>query len=127
MITARGLKKSYRDEDGTEVTVLDGLDLSVADGEFVAVVDLRRLADSVKALPAEAWGVGGFAIKATAVRWMEATDDLHAVTFSLSQKEKALQAELSLKLTFAQAQPSSQPQTPTPAPTPAQPQPTETK
>ncbi len=75
------------------------------------VLDLRKLSDAVRNLPSEAWGVGGFAIKATTVRWLEATDDLRAVTLSLSQKEKALQAELSLKLTPAQ--------TPAPAPTPS--------
>ena len=63
-----------------------------------AVLDLRRLSDAVKALPSEAWGIGGFAIKATTVRWLEATDDLRAVTLGLSEKEKALQAELTLWL-----------------------------
>jgi hypothetical protein len=62
------------------------------------VVDLRRLSDAVKALPSEAWGIGGFAIKATTVRWLDATDDLRAVTLGLSEKEKALQAELTLWL-----------------------------
>jgi putative ABC transport system ATP-binding protein len=38
VISIRGLKKVYRDEDGTEVPVLSGLDLDVAEGEFVAVV-----------------------------------------------------------------------------------------
>lgn len=38
MIRARDIVKQYRDGDGTEVRVLDGLSLDVADGEFVAVV-----------------------------------------------------------------------------------------
>ncbi len=38
MIRARELVKQYRDGDGTEVRVLDGLSLDVEDGEFVAVV-----------------------------------------------------------------------------------------
>ncbi|HSP78938.1 MAG TPA: ABC transporter ATP-binding protein [Myxococcaceae bacterium] len=38
MIRARELVKQYRDGDGTEVRVLDGLSLDVGDGEFVAVV-----------------------------------------------------------------------------------------
>ncbi|PTL78468.1 hypothetical protein [Vitiosangium sp. GDMCC 1.1324] len=63
-----------------------------------AVLDLNRLSDSVRALPSEAWGIGGFAIKATTVRWLDATDDLRAVTLGLSEKEKALQAELTLWL-----------------------------
>jgi hypothetical protein len=85
------------------------------------VLDLRKLADAVRNLPSEAWGVGGFAIKATTLRWMEATDDLRAVTFSVSQKEKAVQAELSLKLTPAQPAPG---QAPAPAPGTTPPAPT---
>lgn len=65
---------------------------------LAAVVDLRRLADSVRALPSSAWGIGGFAMKATTLRWLEATDDLRAITLSLSSKESALQAELALRL-----------------------------
>jgi putative ABC transport system ATP-binding protein len=38
VIRARGLQKSYRDGEAREVTVLGGLDLDVAAGEFVAVV-----------------------------------------------------------------------------------------
>ncbi|QRK04069.1 ABC transporter ATP-binding protein [Archangium violaceum] len=38
MIRARDIVKQYRDGDGTEVRVLDGASLDVADGEFVAVV-----------------------------------------------------------------------------------------
>ena len=84
---------------------------AVKEPVLAVVLDLRKLADAVRNLPSEAWGVGGFAIKATTVRWLEATDDLRAVTLSLSQKDKALQAELSLKLTPAQ--------TPLPSPTPS--------
>jgi putative ABC transport system ATP-binding protein len=38
VIRARDIVKQYRDGDGTEVRVLDGLSLDVADGDFVAVV-----------------------------------------------------------------------------------------
>jgi putative ABC transport system ATP-binding protein len=38
VIRARNIVKQYRDGDGTEVRVLDGLSLDVADGDFVAVV-----------------------------------------------------------------------------------------
>jgi hypothetical protein len=91
-----------------ESPVAQDLRDAVKEPVFALVLDLRKLADAVRNLPSEAWGVGGFAIKATTVRWLEATDDLRAVTLSLSQKDKALQAELSLKLTPA----------PAPAPTP---------
>ncbi|MBU8899306.1 hypothetical protein KRR26_27180 [Corallococcus sp. M34] len=72
-----------------------------ANAALTVVLDLRRLSEAVKALPSEAWGIGGFAIKATTVRWLDATDDLRAVTLALSRKEKALQAEVSLRLTPA--------------------------
>ncbi|QDE85258.1 hypothetical protein [Myxococcus xanthus] len=81
------------------------------DAAFSAVLDLRRLSDAVKNLPSEAWGIGGFAIKATTVRWLEAVDDLRAVTLAVSRKEKALQAELSLRLapSAATSSPSAAP------------------
>jgi len=94
-----------------ESPVAQDLRDAVKEPVLSVVLDLRKLADAVRNLPSEAWGVGGFAIKATTVRWLEATDDLRAVTLSLSQNDKALQAELSLKLTPAQA--------PAPAPTPS--------
>lgn len=68
-------------------------------GGLVAVLDLPRLTDSVKALPSEAWGVGGFAIKATTVRWLEAINDLRAITLVVSSQERAVQAELALRMT----------------------------
>ena len=83
------------------------------DAAFSLVLDLKRLSDAVKNLPSEAWGIGGFAIKATTVRWLEATDDLRAVTLAVSRKEKALQAELSLRLTpSAPGSTTTQPATP---------------
>ena len=82
------------------------------DAAVVVLLDLRRLSDAVKALPSAAWGIGGFAIKATTVRWLDATDDLRAVTMSLSRKDKALQAEISLRLTPAPATTTTTPATP---------------
>jgi lipoprotein-releasing system ATP-binding protein len=38
MLEAVGLAKTYRGGDGAEITVLDGLDLSVSRGEIVAIV-----------------------------------------------------------------------------------------
>lgn len=65
--------------------------------EAVSVmIDLNRLASSVRELPASAWGIGGFAIKATTVRWLDATDDLKAVTASAGANGKALQVNVAL-------------------------------
>ncbi|MBS1151552.1 MAG: putative macrolide transporter ATP-binding protein [Myxococcaceae bacterium] len=38
MIEAKGLRRSYQDGEGHLLTVLDGVDLSVAAGEFVAIM-----------------------------------------------------------------------------------------
>ena len=37
VLEARGVEKSYRGGDGSSLTILDGLDLEVAAGEFVAI------------------------------------------------------------------------------------------
>ena len=44
------------------------------------VVDLQKLAAAVRQLPSSAWGIGGFAIKGTTLRWLDATNDLEAIT-----------------------------------------------
>jgi hypothetical protein len=61
-------------------------------------LDVRRLAASVRALPESAWGLGGFAMKATAVRWLEAVDDLTALDLQARSAGGALQARLALEL-----------------------------
>ncbi|MEW5738435.1 MAG: hypothetical protein AB1938_05885 [Myxococcota bacterium] len=72
--------------------------------DAVAVaVDLSRLNQSVRALPESAWGIGGFAIKATTVRWLDAMDDLKAITLSVGAKDKAVQAKVVLALGGAEA------------------------
>jgi hypothetical protein len=62
------------------------------------VVDLRKLAGQVQALPSESWGVGGFAIKASTLRWLDATDDLLAFTVSAESKGQFVQSEVTLSL-----------------------------
>lgn len=74
------------------------------DRAAAVAIDLRRLAQSVRELPALAWGLGGFAIKATTVRWLEATEDLRAITVGFDSKEGAIQAEAVLALSFAKAE-----------------------
>jgi hypothetical protein len=63
-----------------------------------AELDLARLAQSVRDLPESAWGLGGFAMKGTALRWLEAIDDLRALTLELSAGERVLSGRLSLVL-----------------------------
>lgn len=69
------------------------------------VIDLRRLAAAVRELPSAAWGIGGFAIKATTLRWLDATDDLEAITAGLEAKGGAVQGQLVLSLKPAPAAP----------------------
>ena len=64
-----------------------------------AVLDFPQLIRSVKELPAAAWGIGGLAIKATTVRWLEGMDDVRAVTFGAWGEGGAVQAELAVMLT----------------------------
>lgn len=71
---------------------------SLGNEAFSMFIDLARLANSVRELPTSAWGLGGFAIKATTVRWLDATDDLKAITASAGVKDQALQVNLSLVL-----------------------------
>lgn len=68
-------------------------------------VDLMKLASSVRALPESAWGLGGFALKPTTVRWLDATDDLKAVTLTAGAKDGKVVA--SVKLTLAIAPPAA--------------------
>lgn len=63
-----------------------------------AVVDLHALSAAVRELPSDAWGVGGFAIKATTLRWLDATDDLEAITVGAEAKDGAVQLQLTLSL-----------------------------
>lgn len=83
---------------GSPVSPLGDEALSVA-------IDLTRLSASVRALPESAWGLGGFAIKATTVRWLDATDDLKGISFSLGAKEQRVQAKVQLTLGGAKTTP----------------------
>ena len=73
--------------------------MSLEGNDALAVsVDLNKLSASVRALPESAWGIGGFAIKATTVRWLDATDDLKRVTLNVGAKDKVVQATVVLTL-----------------------------
>lgn len=69
-----------------------------ADAAVAVAVDLARLATSVRELPESAWGLGGFAIKGTTLRWLDATNDLKAITLSVGAKGTSVQARLLLSL-----------------------------
>ena len=72
--------------------------VTLGDDALNVAIDLSKLSASVRALPESAWGLGGFAIKATTVRWLDATDDLKAISISVGAKEKAVQAKVQLTL-----------------------------
>lgn len=62
------------------------------------VLDLSKFAQSVRALPESVWGLGGFAMKGTAVRWLDAVDDVKALTLEVSSKGQVVEARLALSL-----------------------------
>jgi hypothetical protein len=73
--------------------------VAAAEGWPIAVVvDLHRLADTVRALPGDAWGPGGSFVKAGWVRWLDGTDDLAWVLAGLSARPGSLQGRLTLGL-----------------------------
>lgn len=60
-------------------------------------VDLGKLSRTLAALPDSAWGVGGFAIKMVATRWLGALDELKTASFGVSGKDGTLWAELRIR------------------------------
>jgi len=73
--------------------------LAAAEGwPFAVVVDLHRLADTVRALPGDAWGPGGSFVKAGWVRWLDGTDDLSWVMAGASAQPGSVQGRLVLGL-----------------------------
>lgn len=82
------------DGKGPMASAMEGL----GDDALTMSIDLSKLAASVRALPESAWGIGGFAIKATTVRWLEATDDLKRITVALEAEGQELHARMKLDL-----------------------------
>jgi hypothetical protein len=69
----------------------------LTDEAIGAVIDLDQLRSSIRALPSSAWGVGGFAMKATAMRWLDATDELEAITFGVHSEGGTARVHLELR------------------------------
>ncbi len=71
---------------------------SALDAHAVAVVvNLPQLSQSIRDLPSQAWGLGGVLIRASAIKFLDATDDLRAVTFGAWAEDGAVQTELTLR------------------------------
>jgi hypothetical protein len=92
---------------GSPIQRLDALLASAGQGPAFAglgddalgvAVDLHRLTASVRALPDSAWGLGGFAIKASTVRWLDAVDDLTSITLTVNAADTNVEARLKLSL-----------------------------
>ncbi len=67
------------------------------DSGLAVVVDLHKLAGAVRELPSSAWGVGGFAIKASTLRWLEGVQDLRALSVSARAKGGGISGEVRLR------------------------------
>jgi hypothetical protein len=76
----------------------------LGDDALAVSIDLSKLSASVRALPESAWGLGGFAIKATTVRWLDATDDLKGISVWVGAKDRRVEARV--KLTLGGAKPA---------------------
>ncbi len=64
---------------------------------LAAVLDLPALANSIRRMPSSAWGIGGFAIKAGTVRWLDALDDVRAITAGAYAGDDAIEVEIDLR------------------------------
>jgi hypothetical protein len=82
-----------------------GVDGPPGDGALSVRLSMRRLAAAVRALPESAWGLGGFALKGTAVRWLDAVDDLTALDVQVGSRDGALRGRLALELQLGPARP----------------------
>lgn len=80
--------------DGKGGAPVEGL----PDDALSLVLDVRKLSASLRALPDNTWGVGGFAMKTAAARWLDAIDDVQRVTFSMALREKRVRFHASLQL-----------------------------
>jgi hypothetical protein len=87
------------DHDGPPLTRNEDLRAALDAHAVAAVVDLDQLRASVRTLPSDAWGIGGFAMKASALRWLDATDDLRAITVGASRSGDFVRTEVSLRFT----------------------------
>jgi hypothetical protein len=81
--------------------LLDRLDLqpvSLPASAFSAKVDVDKLAQGVRALPGDAWGVGGFAMKATTERWLSALDDFKDLVLTVDSQQSDIVGTLTVNL-----------------------------
>jgi hypothetical protein len=67
---------------------------------LTATLHLNKLTRAIRELPADAWGLGGSAIKATSVRWLDATDDLTGLQVKLDAAGQDLHSTVTLSLTL---------------------------
>lgn len=63
-----------------------------------AQIDVGRLVESVQALPASAYGVGGFAIRAAVNRWLDAVGEIGLAAIRVESAEGTLDAGVRLTL-----------------------------
>lgn len=92
--------------DGTRVEgeALDASSRKLFDERGVAVVlDVKRLTTHIRQLPNEAWGIGGFRIRQTTERWLDAISDIGAMQLAFDSQEGAIQAQFKVRFVPAGA------------------------
>ncbi len=68
------------------------------DDALAVALDFQKLAASVRALPDSTWGLGGFAMKTAASRWLDATDDLKGLTLQAGVRDGRVRFRVQVKL-----------------------------
>jgi hypothetical protein len=97
--------------EGGLVLANPGATQALARDGFALFLDIGRLVASLRALPDSAYGVGGFAIKAAASRYLDAVGELAGLRLSGRVERGRLHAELALSLNLSPAQ-KKEPQAP---------------
>jgi hypothetical protein len=87
-----------KSKTGTGAPANPALKTALSEGTLSTVLDFKQLANAVRALPSDAWGLGGFAIKTSVVRWFDAMEDLRAITFHASARDGAIQSVVTIRL-----------------------------
>jgi hypothetical protein len=67
-------------------------------GGSLIFVDVAKLVHAIRELPDSAYGIGGFAVKAAALRWLDAIEEITSLRLASHLAGQSLHAHLALTL-----------------------------